>query len=67
MILDYDSYNPDDSLNTQLIIQMPPVNADWNMRFRNDFETRYNNFTQANGELIEIIEQTETEVVIDDH
>ena len=26
-----------------------------------------NNFTQANGELIEIIEQTETEVVIDDH
>ena len=67
MILDYDSYNPDDSLNAQLIIQMPPVNADWNMRFRNDFETRYNNFTQANGELVEIVEQTETEVVIDDH
>jgi len=54
MILDYDSYNPDDSLNAQIIIQMPSVNADWNMRYRNEIETRYNNYTQTNGELVEI-------------
>ena len=55
MILDYDSYNPDGSLNAQLIIQMPPCNPDWKMRYRNDIETRYNNYTQTNGELVEII------------
>ena len=54
MILDYDSYNPDNSLNAQIIIQMPSVNADWNMRYRNEIETRYNNYTQTNGELVEI-------------
>ena len=56
MILDYDSYNPDDSLNAQIIIQMPAVNADWNMRYRNEIETRFNNYTQTNGELVEISE-----------
>ena len=55
MILDYDSYNPDNTLNAQLIIQMPPVNADWRMRFRNQIETRYNNYTQTFGELVEIL------------
>ena len=59
MILDYDSYNPDGSLNAQLIIQMPPVNADWSMRYRNKIETRFNNYTQTNGELVEIIEPDE--------
>ena len=58
MILDYDSYNPDNSLNAQIVIQMPPVNADWKLRYRNIIETRYNNYTQTNGELTEIIEQT---------
>lgn len=54
MILDYDSYNPDGSLNSQIIIQMPPVGADWSMRYRNQIETRFNNYTQTNGELVEI-------------
>ena len=55
MILDYDSYNPDQSLNAQIIIQMPPVSADWKMRYRNLIETRFNNYTQTNGELVEIL------------
>ena len=55
MILDYDSYNPDQSLNAQIIIQMPPVSANWTMRYRNLIETRYNNYTQTNGELVEIL------------
>lgn len=58
MILDYDSYNADGSLNAQIIIQMPAVNADWNMRYRNEIETRFNNYTQTNGELVEISPQS---------
>lgn len=58
MILDYDSYNTDESLNAQIIIQMPPVNADWSMRFKNEIETRFNNYTQTNGELVEITEES---------
>ncbi len=57
LILDYDSYAPDNSLNAQIIIEMPPVNADWNMRYLNQLETRYNNYTQTKGELLEILEQ----------
>ena len=59
MILDYDSYNPDGTLNAQLIIQMPPVNADWSMRYRNKIETRFNNYTQTNGELVQLMEPDE--------
>ena len=67
LILDYDSYNPDNSLNAQIIIQMPPVNADWRMRYRNIIETRYNNYTQTNGELTEIIEQTKVSEDVGHH
>jgi hypothetical protein len=54
MIVDYDVYNPDNTLNAQLIVQMPPVNPDWKMRYRNEIETRFNNYSQTNGELMEI-------------
>jgi hypothetical protein len=55
MILDYDSYNPDGSLNAQIIIHMPEVNAKWEVVFNNTVETRFNNYTQTNGELVEIL------------
>ena len=67
MILDYDSYNADNSLNAQIIIQMPPVSADWKMRYRNIIETRYNNYTQTNGELTEIIEQSKVSEDVGHH
>lgn len=56
MILDYDTYNPDGSLNAQIIIQMPEVNSKWEATFNNEIETRFNNYTQTNGELVEILE-----------
>lgn len=55
LIVDYDSYNADGSLNCQLVVQMPPCGATWELRYRNILETRFNNYTQANGELVEII------------
>ena len=55
MILDYDSYNADGSLNAQIIMVMPEVDAQWSVTYNNDIETRFNNYTQTNGELVEIL------------
>ena len=56
MILDYDTYNPDGSLNVQLIVIMPELTDGYKASYSNRLETRYNNYVQATGELVEIIE-----------
>jgi len=56
MILDYDTYNPDGSLNVQIIVVMPELQEGFKASYQNKLETRYNNYVQATGELIEIIE-----------
>ena len=55
MILDYDNFNPDDSLNVQIIITMPEITPPYTVTYKNNFETRYNNITQATNELIEVL------------
>ena len=56
MILDYDTYNRDGSLNVQIIIVMPELSAvGYTASYENRLETRYNNYVQATGELIEIL------------
>ncbi len=59
MILDYDNFNPDDSLNVQIIITMPEITPPYNIAYKNVFETRYNNITQATNELIEVLRTDE--------
>ena len=56
MILDYDTYNPDGSLNVQIIVIMPELKEGYKASYQNRLETRYNNYVQATGELIEILE-----------
>ena len=55
MILDYDNYNPDDSLNAQIILIMPEITPPWTVRYDNEVETRYNNISQSTNELIEAL------------
>ncbi len=55
MTLSYDSYNPDGSLHTEIIMIMPEVTPLWKVEYDNKIETRYNNVVQTNGELVEIL------------
>jgi len=56
MILDYDTYNPNGSLNAQIIVIMPQLTNGYSTRFTNKIETRFNNYVQSTNELIEILE-----------
>ena len=58
MILDYDNYNPDNSLSAQIILVMPEVIPPWSVTYNNKIETRYNNVNQVNGELLEVLPTT---------
>ena len=55
LICDYDIYNPDGSLDFQLILVMPEISADWSGSFSKKLETTYNGNSQTTGELIEIL------------
>lgn len=55
MILSHDSYNPDRSIVTQLIIIMPEIIPAWTVTYKNEIQTMYNNNVQTNGELVEIL------------
>ena len=55
LILDYDTYNPDNSINAQIILIMPEILPPWSVKYKNDVETRYNNNVQTTNELIEVL------------
>lgn len=55
IILDYDSYSADGSVNAQLIIQMPEISSNYNPKFEREFETLYNNVSLGN-ELFQVTE-----------
>lgn len=63
LILDYDIYDPDGSLNAQIILIMPELDESWNTTFNNEVETRFNNYVQGQ-ELIEVKERKEEKVKI---
>lgn len=63
LILDYDTYEPDGSLNVQIILIMPELDETWNTTFTNKVETRFNNYVQGQ-ELIEVKERKEKKVKI---
>ncbi|MBH19971.1 MAG: hypothetical protein CL851_06020 [Crocinitomicaceae bacterium] len=55
LILDYDTYNPDNTLNAQIILTMPEITSPWSVVYNNNVETRFNNSVQTTNELIEIL------------
>ena len=54
--LDYDSYNPDNTLTAQIGVQMPTVGEDFNVNFTRMIKTFFNGQLQSDGEFIEILE-----------
>lgn len=58
LILDYDNYNPDGTLNAQIIVIMPEITPPWTVTYKNEVETRYNNFSQVTNELMEALPTT---------
>jgi len=58
LILDYDNYDPDGTLNAQIILVMPEIVPPWQVTYANEVETRYNNNVQVTEELLEIIDPT---------
>ena len=61
LILDYDTYN-EGELNVQIVIEMPEISSDYNVRFKGLVETRFNNKVQAVSQLIEITETPLTQI-----
>ncbi len=59
LILDYDNYNPDNTLNAQIILVMPEIVPPWSVTYKNEIETRYNNVNQTTNELLEVLKTTE--------
>lgn len=53
LILDYDTYDPNGSLNVQIILIMPKIISPWTVEYSNTIETRFNNFVQSTNELVE--------------
>lgn len=56
LVLDYDIYNPNGSLNAQLIVIMPQIISPWIVNYQNLIETRFNNYVQSTNEFIEVLE-----------
>jgi hypothetical protein len=61
LILDYDTYN-EGELNVQIIIEMPSITSNYQVKFKGSVETRFNNTIQTTGQLIEITESPNSSI-----
>ena len=52
--LDYDTYNPDGTLTASIGVLMPVVDQTFEVNFKNDVKTFFNNSLQSRDELVEI-------------
>ena len=52
--LDYDTYNPDGTLTASIGVLMPTVDQTFEVNFKNDVRTFFNNSLQSKDELVEI-------------
>jgi len=54
LTLDYDTYNPNGELNTQIILEVPNITSFTNIKFARSVQTLFNNNVQSNDALVEI-------------
>ena len=54
LTLDYDTYNPDGSLTSQILIEFPEVPENYELSFAKQIETKFNGTLLGQDELIEI-------------
>ena len=57
LYLDYDNYNPDESLTGQIGLEFPTVPSSFDVSFSKKVETYFNNSLMSLDELIEIREK----------
>lgn len=57
LVLDYDIFNPDGSLTSQIMVEVPSVPSTWNIRYTNLVQTQYNGYLLSNKELVEVLEK----------
>ena len=55
LTLDYDTYNVDGSLTSQIVIETPNVPESYEVDYQYKIETKYNGQLQATNELLEIL------------
>lgn len=55
--LDYDTFDPDGSLTSQIVLEMPKVPASFDVSFSYNLETTFNGELQAKNELLEILSE----------
>lgn len=53
--LDYDTFDPDGSLTSQIVLEMPKVPSSFDVSFSYNLETTFNGELQAKNELLEIL------------
>lgn len=63
LTLDYDVYF-EGELNAQIIIDTPEIPSDYEVKFKREVKTFFNNVEQADGELIDVTETPQTTVII---
>ena len=52
--LDYDTYNPDGTLTSQILLEFPTIPESFDIKFGMQVETYYNGALQSKNELLEI-------------
>jgi len=56
LVLDYDFYNPDGTMTSQILVEMPTVPSTWDIKFTKVVQTQYNGRLLSNKELVEVLE-----------
>lgn len=54
VILAYDTFNPDGTLNANVIVVMPEIPSSYSVSYNNDISTYFNSNKQYSDELVEI-------------
>lgn len=53
--LEYDTLNPDGSLTSQIVVEMPTIGESFEAKFGLNVDTKYNGAVISSGELIEVL------------
>jgi hypothetical protein len=57
LTLEYDTYNPDGSLTSQIVVEVPMVPESFSMKFGRNVQTVYNGTLFSKNELVEVLEK----------
>jgi len=53
LILDYDTYDPSGKLSSQIVVVVPAAPETWDVSYKRDVETVFNQKLMSKNELVE--------------